>query len=239
MISLSHIRARARVISVVTVALLPIVVTGAESQNNSAIKYVYSLDYPRGQKDAYLEWVGSIGGDLQAPEELRRITSYDSYYAASPHRVIEFEFDDMAAATAYFGRYEISRLLGDVVNRGTNVTIMILQRRGDYESGARRAAVKFVYTVDYAIGERDSYLRWVTTVADQLSQAPGLAQLTAYENYFSAQPHRIIEFEFDDMVTAARYFEQPAVRRVFDEVLDQGINGQMAVLQLRGDYQQR
>ena len=51
------------------------------------IKYVYSIDYPLGQKRAYLEWVRSIADTLQKPDELVRLTSYDNVFSASPHRV--------------------------------------------------------------------------------------------------------------------------------------------------------
>ena len=33
------------------------------------MKYVYSIDYPLGQKRAYLEWVRSIADTLHEPDE--------------------------------------------------------------------------------------------------------------------------------------------------------------------------
>ncbi len=53
------------------------------------IKYVYEIDYPLGQKRNYLEWVRSIADALQAPEELKRLASYDNVFSATPHRVVD------------------------------------------------------------------------------------------------------------------------------------------------------
>jgi len=62
------------------------------------IKYVYEIDYPVGQKRAYLEWVRSIADALQAPGELRRLASYDNVFSATPQRVVEFSFDSLEDA---------------------------------------------------------------------------------------------------------------------------------------------
>lgn len=100
---------------------------------SSMIKYVYEIDYPLGQKRAYLEWVRSIADTLQAPDELRRLASYDNIFSATPHRVIEFTFDSMEDAGRYFDRVDISRILqGELPSRGTNVHIKVLKRLADY-----------------------------------------------------------------------------------------------------------
>lgn len=97
------------------------------------IKYVYAIDYPVGQKRAYLEWVRSIAETLQAPPEITRLASYDNYFAASPHRVVEFEFASMADAAHYFERKEISRVLqGELPAHASHVQITVLKRLGDY-----------------------------------------------------------------------------------------------------------
>jgi hypothetical protein len=97
------------------------------------IKYVYEIDYPLGQKRAYLEWVRSIADTLQAPGELKRLVSYDNVFSASPHRVIEFTFDSMEDAGRYFERKEISRILqGELPARGSNIRIKTLKLLGDY-----------------------------------------------------------------------------------------------------------
>jgi len=97
------------------------------------IKYVYEVDYPLGQKRNYLEWVRSIADTLQAPEELRRLASYDNVFSATPNRVIEFTFDSLEDAGRYFERKEISRILqGELTAHGTNVGIKVLTRLADY-----------------------------------------------------------------------------------------------------------
>jgi hypothetical protein len=97
------------------------------------IKYVYEVDYPLGKKRAYLDWVRSIAETLQAPDELRRLASYDNAFSATPHRVIEFTFESMEDAGRYFDRKEISRILqGELPARGANISIKALKLLGDY-----------------------------------------------------------------------------------------------------------
>jgi hypothetical protein len=97
------------------------------------IKYVYAIDYPLGQKRAYLEWVRGIADTLQAPPELRRLAAYDNYFSASPHRVVEFEFDTMEDAARYFERKEIARIFqADLPVHASNVRISVLKLLGDY-----------------------------------------------------------------------------------------------------------
>ena len=76
------------------------------------IKYVYSIDYPVGQKRSYLEWVRSIADTLQKPDELRHLASYDNVFSSSPQRVVEFSFDSLAEAATYFERPEIAKVFG-------------------------------------------------------------------------------------------------------------------------------
>lgn len=202
------------------------------------IKYVYSLDYPLAQKASYLSWVRSIAGTLQAPEEVKSIVSYDNAFGVSPHRFIEFEFADMTTAGAYFERPEINEILEHVVNRGVNGGLVVLERRADYETvpGSARGAIKYLVTLDYPLGMKDSYVEWVSSVADTLHAPQEVIRITSYDNYFGTSPHRYIEFEFEDLETAAQYFQRPSISRIFEEVVDHGVNGTLAVLRLRGDY---
>jgi hypothetical protein len=97
------------------------------------IKYVYMVDYPLGHKRAYVEWVRSIADTLQAPDELKRLAAYDNYFSASPHRVIEFEFETLEDAAKYFTRKEISKIFQvELPAHGSNIHIMVLKRLGDY-----------------------------------------------------------------------------------------------------------
>ena|SRR6266508_5552754 len=97
------------------------------------IKYVYSIDYPVGQKRAYLEWVRSIADTLQKPDELKHLASYDNVFSASPQRVVEFSFESLEDAARYFERPEMVRVFeGELPHHGTNIGIMVLKRLSDY-----------------------------------------------------------------------------------------------------------
>jgi len=206
---------------------------------NAQIKYVYSLDYPIAQKDSYLAWVRSIAPTLLAPEEIRGIVSYDNVFGVSPHRFIEFEFVDMKAAGSYFERPEINQVLEHVVNYGVNGGLTVLERRADYRRSDtnERGQVKYLFGLDYPLGMKDDYLRWVQSVADSLHAPEEINRITSYDNYFGTSPHRYIEFEFDDLNAAARYFERPGISHIFEDIVDHGVNGRVAILRLRRDYQ--
>jgi hypothetical protein len=98
------------------------------------IKYVYEIDYPLGQKRAYLEWVRSIADTLQGPDELRRLASYDNVFSASPNRVVEFTFESLEEAGRYFERPDVSRVLqGELPAHGANIRMTVLKRLADYD----------------------------------------------------------------------------------------------------------
>ena len=101
------------------------------------IKYVYEIDYPLGEKRKYLEWVRSIADTLQAPDELRRLASYDNAFSASPHRIVEFTFDSLEDAGKYFDRKDMVRIFQrELPAHGTNIHIKVLTLRGDYSKDA-------------------------------------------------------------------------------------------------------
>ena len=170
------------------------------------VKYVYAIDYPLGKKNDYLKWVRSNAEALQSPPELQSIASYDNYFGASPHRVIEFTFADLAAAAAYAQRTP------------------------------ERGQVKYVYTIDYPLAQKAAYLSWVVSVAPTLQSFDEVKRILSYDNYFGATPHRFIEFEFDSMAQAARYFQRPEVSQILDAAINHGVNSKIAVLHLRSDY---
>jgi len=102
-----------------------------EKKTNS-IKVIYSLNYPLGKKAEYLEWVKSVGASLQAPQELKRIASYDNYYGTNPHRLVEFEFESMVDATKYFEREEFRKIVEDIPNHASDSSVNYFVLRGDY-----------------------------------------------------------------------------------------------------------
>lgn len=98
------------------------------------IKAVYLVDYPLGGKAAYLEWVASVAPSLQAPEEVKRIASYDNYHGVSPHRLVEFEFDSLEDANTYMERDETRAVNAELPNRASRATVLTYELRSDYVS---------------------------------------------------------------------------------------------------------
>ena len=96
------------------------------------VKLVYLVDYPLGGKDAYLEWIASVAPSLQAPEEVKRIVSYDNLHGATPHRFVEFEFDSLEEANTYLEREEIHAVTIELPNRATRVAQLMFEQRPDY-----------------------------------------------------------------------------------------------------------
>src|SRR6266536_3487502 len=115
----------------------------------AVIKYVYEIDYPVGQKRAYLEWVRSIADTLQAPGELKRLASYDNVFSATPQRVVEFSFDSLEDAGRYFERKEHQPDLSKRAagprhqhpHHGPGATRRLQQGRGGWDGPRRRGSV--------------------------------------------------------------------------------------------------
>jgi len=97
--------------------------------------------------------------------------------------------------------------------------------------------IKYVYEIDYPPGEKRKYLEWVRSIADTL-QAPGeLKRLASYDNAFSASPHRVVEFTFDSLEDAGKYFDRKEMVRIFQgELPAHGTNIHVKVMTVRGDY---
>ena len=74
---------------------------------------------------------------LQAPGELRGLSSYDNVFSATPQRVVEFSFESLEEAGRYFGRKEISRIFqSELPVHGTNIGVKVLALRSDYSTDA-------------------------------------------------------------------------------------------------------
>ena len=105
----------------------------SKNENPSrTVKLVYLVDYPLGGKDAYLEWIASVAPSLQAPEEVKRIASYDNLHGATPHRFVEFEFESIEEANTYLEREEIHAVNIELPNRATRVAQLMFEQRPDY-----------------------------------------------------------------------------------------------------------
>ena len=222
------------------VCILVIGLLTPAAAQRGAYKYIYSVDYPVGEKEAYLEWVRSVAPDLQANEEVNRILSYDNYFGSSPQRVIEFEFESMEAAARYFELPAVNPVLEEVVNRAVNGNIDVYKLRGDYTKGNEDAMahypLKYVFTVNYPVGKKTSYLEWVGSISDYLQVSEAVERIASYDNYFGASPHRLIEFEFETMSDATSYFSDPTIADILADIVIHGIDSDMKVLTLRSDY---
>lgn len=96
------------------------------------VKYLFLVDYPLGKKGEYLDWVKSNSTTLQAPDEVKRIRSYDNYFGSSPNRLVEMEFENMAVAAKYFEYEKIRKIFEDWPTHGVNASVQVLTLRGDY-----------------------------------------------------------------------------------------------------------
>jgi hypothetical protein len=201
------------------------------------VKYIYTLDYPMGEKAEYLEWIKSIASTLQEPDVLLSIASYDNYFNASPQRFIEFVFSNTTDAASYFENPKISGIVDELVNHGVNVDIHLTKGRKDYSiENEQRRAIKYVFYLDYALRGKDDYIKWVRSIVNILQKPEEIRKIESFDNYFNASPNRFIEFEFDSMEDAIKYFDLPQVKEVIEISTEKSINHSIKVLRLRGDY---
>ena len=211
--------------------------TSSSLAQSGTVKYVYTIDYPMGEKTEYLDWISSIASKLQEPDELLSIASYDNYFNASPQRYIEFVFANTTDAAKYFENPEISIIVDELVNHGINVDIHLVKGRKDYNiDNEQRRAIKYVFNLDYGLRGKDDYIKWVKSIADILQKPEEIRKIESFDNYFSASPNRFIEFEFDSMEDAVKYFDIPEVKEVVEMSTEKTINHSISVLSLRGDY---
>jgi hypothetical protein len=210
---------------------------GILSAQSSSVKYVYTIDYPMGGKAAYIDWVKSIVSTLQKPSELVSIASYDNYLNESPRRVVEFEFENNIDAAKYFDNPEIRNVIDQTVDHGITKDILILNKRGDYNAGkGGRHKIKYVYSLDYGVGNKTAYIDMVKSIVKTLQIPEEVKRITSYDNYFNASPNRVIEFEFDSMEDAVKYFALPQIKNVIENSVNMSMNHSCSILELRGDY---
>ena len=185
------------------------------------VKLVYLLDYPEGRKDAYISWILSIVPTLQAPEEVKRIRSYDNQdETMSPNRLVEFEFDSFLDAAAYLNRPEIAEIMSDIPNHASNSTLLTFILRSDYAKGEEGDwPIKYVLLIDYPLGGKQAYLDWVDSVSSTLIGPSQLKAVISYDNYYGETPHRLVEFEFANQEDADAYTEIEDIQAI-DAQLD-------------------
>lgn len=210
---------------------------GTADMEADLVKLVWLVNYPLGGKDDYIAWIASVAPTLKAPEEVKRIASYDNVYGENPHRFVEFEFNSFADAMTYLNRPDIAQVFRELPEHSSEVSTHVFIKRSDYsktENPTRK--IKSVYLVDYPLGGKVEYLAWIASVAPSLQAPEEVKRIASYDNYHGASPHRLAEFEFDSIEEANAYMERDAVRAVSAELPNRASRATVLTYELRSDY---
>ena len=201
------------------------------------VKLVWLVDYPVGGKADYIAWIATVAPTLQAPEELKRIASYDNFYGENPHRLVEFEFDSYVDAAAYLSRPDVAAVFEALPDHSSEVSTHVFVKRSDYsknQEGTRN--IKTVTLVDYPLGGKDTYLQWIASIAPALQVPEEVKRIASYDNLHGASPQRFVEFEFDTIEEAHSYLEREEVRAVNAELPNRASRVKLLTFELRSDY---
>jgi hypothetical protein len=101
------------------------------------IKYVELFNFLPGDRERYLAWAEEIDTALVHQPELRRISVYENALFTTPQRVVELEFDDMAAMERYFERPEVKRIYQEWGGRCAGQTSLVLRAVSVFEPEER------------------------------------------------------------------------------------------------------
>lgn len=201
------------------------------------VKLVWLINYPLGRKDDYITWVASVAPTLQAPEELKRVASYDNFYGENPHRLVEFEFGSFADAATYLNRSDIAAIFAALPDHSSEANTHVFIQRSDYSKNENPTrAVKIVYLIDYPLGGKAAYLEWVASIAPTLSSPAELKRVASYDNYYGASPHRLVEFEFDSIEETNTYLEREEIQAINTELPNRVSRVTQLMFELRSDY---
>lgn len=202
------------------------------------VKIIMFIDYPIGGKDAYIAWVSSVASTLQAPEEVKRIRSYDNQdQTVSPNRLVEFEFDSFLDSATYLNRPEISDVLLDIPNYSSVADVHIYIERSDYEkTDEADYPIKFISLIDYPLGGKDEYLAWVSSISSTLVDPPQLKRISSYDNYYGESPHRLFTIEFSSQEDADAYEALEEIQAIEDELDVRAGSWSSHIFELRSDY---
>ena len=201
------------------------------------VKLVWLVNYPVGGKDAYIAWIASIAPTLLAPEELKRLASYDNARGENPHRLVEFEFDNYVDAATYLSRPDVAAAFEALPAHSSEVSTHVFAQRSDYsKSEDSTRTIKMVSLVDYPLGGKDAYLGWIASIAPSLQAPEEVKRIASYDNLHGASPHRFVEFEFDSIEEANTYLEREEVHAVTIELPNRGSRVTQLMFELRSDY---
>ena len=199
-------------------------------------KLVWLVNYPVGGKADYIAWIATVAPTLLAPEEVKRVASYDNGRGENPHRLVEFEFDSFVDAAIYLSRPDVAAVFEAFPDHSSEVsTHVFVQRSTDYlkdENPGR--TVKRVYLVDYPLGGKDVYLEWIASVAPSLQAPEEVKRIASYDNLPGASPHRFVEF--DSVEEANTYLEREEVDAVSAELPNRTSRSTQLLFEQRPDY---
>ena len=172
-------------------------------------RLIWLIDYPENGKEAYIKWIASVAGTLQAPEEIIRIRSYDNQDAEmSPHGLVEFDFNSFLDAATYLNRPEIAAIFADLPNHLNEATTHTFIQDVDYTYAKEEEGdwqIKHVYLIDYLLGGKPVYLAYAKDLSTVLIPPTQLKAIASYDNYYDGSPHRLVELEFATQEDAAAY----------------------------------
>jgi hypothetical protein len=94
---------------------------------------------------------------------------------------------------------------------------------------AQSGSIKYVYTIDYPMGGKAAYIDWVKSIVSTLQKPNELVSIASYDNYFNESPRRVVEFEFENNIEAAKYFEDPEIRSAVEQTVDHGITSEFSL----------
>ena len=209
----------------------------APDMETASVKLVWLVNYPVGGKDAYIAWIASVAPTLLAPEELKRLASYDNARGETPHRLVEFEFDSYVDAATYLSRPDVAAVFEALPDHSSEVSTHVFVQRSDYsKSEDSTQQVKLVYLVDYPLGGKAAYLEYIASVAPSLQAPEEVKRIASYDNLHGATPHRFVEFEFDSIQEANTYIEREEIHAVTIELPNRASRATQLMFELRSDY---
>ena len=205
------------------------------------ITIILLIDYPDGDKDAYLQWVASIAPTLQAPEEILRIRAYDNVSAdMSPHRMEVFEFRSFLDAETYMSRPEIVAIFQDLpttkVSSHTFIQQSSYEKDDPHHGEHHHYPVKSIVLINYHPDGRDAYLEWAASVGEILITPHELKSLSTHENYYGESPHRLVVGEFASQADLNAYNALPEIQAVEAALDIQAYDWMEITFELRADY---
>jgi len=91
------------------------------------VKAVACGNYLPGKQQEYAEWANKVVPILTAPEELKKMTVWVNWLGGSPHRVVEFEFEDMESYIKWLAREDIRQVTDEWHDMISDHTVTVYQ----------------------------------------------------------------------------------------------------------------